>query len=234
MVNLKIGGFTPLSMSDYPGQISAVIFCQGCPWRCRYCHNPHLIPNKRIGEVSFDEVMKFLKKRVGLLDAVVLSGGEPTMQVEVVDAAMTIKSLGFKVALHTCGQYPRVLKKLLPHLSWVGIDIKAPFKKYELITRRKVSPDPILESMKAILDSTAKYEFRTTVHQNLLSTDDVLQIANVLKLLGAKKYVLQNFRREGCINQELCESYSDLAKFNEPQFKGLFEIREFSDNMEAL
>ncbi len=231
MAELKVGGFTPLSMSDYPGHLSAVIFCQGCPWRCRYCHNTHLIPNKNSGDISFNDILLFLNKRRGLLDAVVLSGGEPTMQNEIVDAAIGIKSLGFKVALHTCGQYPKVLEKLLPCLSWIGMDIKAPFHKYQSVVQRKVLPERILESIKLIINSKVAYEFRTTVHKDLLSKEDLFEIAGQLNEMGANEYILQEFRTEGCTDQELCSSYSDLAQYNKSKYRDLFKLRGFSNNL---
>lgn len=218
-------------MSDYPGHLSAVIFCQGCPWRCRYCHNPHLIPNKNSGEISFGDILIFLNKRRGLLDSVVLSGGEPTMQNAIIEAAIGIKSLGFKVGLHTCGQYPKVLEKLLPHLSWVGMDIKAPFDKYQSVVQRKVLPSRILESIKLIINSKVSCEFRTTVHKDLLSKEDLLEIAGQLNLIGVKDYILQEFRTEGCADHELCSSYSDLAQYNKSEYHGIFKLRGFSGSV---
>lgn len=220
MDDLRIGGMTPISTTDYPGHLSAVIFCQGCPWQCRYCHNPHLIPIRSKTEITLDGVLCFLEKRIGLLDAVVLSGGEPTMQSAIVNAADKIKSLGFKVALHTGGQHPKILEKLLPYLSWIGMDIKAPFVKYPTIVQRTIVSQSIMKSVNLIIDSGIDHEFRTTIHKNLLSKKDVFEIEKYLNSKGAKKYILQQFRSEGCIDQELCASYTDLS-----EFEGVFELR---------
>jgi anaerobic ribonucleoside-triphosphate reductase activating protein len=127
---LRIGGFTGLSCTDYPGLLSAVVFCQGCPWRCSYCHNPHLQAPFAATPIAWRNVERFLERRRGLLDAVVFSGGEPTLQSGVADAMRAAKQMGFRVGLHTAGIYPRRLETLLPLTDWVGMDIKAPFAEY--------------------------------------------------------------------------------------------------------
>ncbi|MDD5304810.1 MAG: anaerobic ribonucleoside-triphosphate reductase activating protein, partial [Elusimicrobia bacterium] len=114
---------TPLSTTDYPGVLSAVLFLQGCPWRCSYCHNPHLIPADSPPEREWESALAFLRGRVGLLDAVVFSGGEPTLQDGLEDAMREVKAMGFKIGLHTGGAYPERLVALLPLIDWVGLDI---------------------------------------------------------------------------------------------------------------
>lgn len=161
---LRIGGLTPYSATDYPGCFSAVVFCQGCPWRCRYCHNPHLLPADAPPAMAWDEVVYFLGRRRGLLDAVVFSGGEPTLQDGLAEAARAVKALGFKVGLHTADMYPERLRELLPLFDWVGMDIKAPFADYEQITSVAGSGAKARVSARWILDSGVDYEFRTTVH----------------------------------------------------------------------
>jgi len=195
---LRIGGHTPYSATDYPGCFAAVVFCQGCPWRCRYCHNPHLLSTGSPSAVEWGNVMKFLERRQGLLDAVVFSGGEPTLQKDLAEAARAVKGLGFKVGLHTAGVYPERLHKLLPLLDWVGMDIKAPFSDYEHITGVTDSGWKARTSARWILDSGVDYEFRTTVHSALLSQDALALLGRELAAMGVQHYVLQEFRQQGC------------------------------------
>lgn len=122
---LHVGGFVPFTSTDYPDALSAVVFCQGCPWRCGYCHNPHLIPARADVHHDFDAILAWLASRRGLLDAVVFSGGEPTAQPGLVHAMQQVRRLGFLVGLHTSGAYPRRLADALPLTDWVGLDVKA-------------------------------------------------------------------------------------------------------------
>lgn len=161
---LKIGGVTRCTTIDYPGELAAVLFCQGCPWRCSYCHNQHLQETDRTEDIGWDSMLAFLEKRRGLLDAVVLSGGEPTMQPDIIEAVRTVKQMGFKAGLHTAGAYPAVLQALLPLLDWVGMDIKAPFEDYELITAIPGSGDAARLSAAMVRHSSIPHQFRTTVH----------------------------------------------------------------------
>ena len=121
---LRVAGLTPYSSIDYPGCLSAVVWVQGCPWRCTYCHNPHLQSRTAPPQMHWDAVMAFLRKRAGLLDAVVFSGGEATTDRHLAAAMADTKALGYKIGLHTAGCYPERLKAVLPLVDWVGLDIK--------------------------------------------------------------------------------------------------------------
>jgi pyruvate formate lyase activating enzyme len=134
VAELRVGGLSRLSSCDWPGQLVATVFLQGCPWRCRYCHNPHLLPAPGDGEIAWREVLAFLEARRGLLDGVVFSGGEPTVQAALPAAMRTVRALGFGVGLHTGGPTPERLKAVLPLVDWVGFDVKAPFADYARIT----------------------------------------------------------------------------------------------------
>jgi len=116
---LVVGGLTPLSTVDWPGELAAVVFCQGCAWSCPYCHNANLRPVKP-GERPWAEVLAWLETRQGLLDAVVFSGGEPLLQHGLPQALETVRSLGFKAGLHTSGLDPAALARVLPRVDWVG------------------------------------------------------------------------------------------------------------------
>lgn len=200
---LCIGGLTPLSLLDWPGQLAAVVFCQGCPWRCGYCHNPHLIPPRAATSLKWDDVLAFLERRRGLLDAVVFSGGEPLLHAGISRALHEVKLLGFKLGLHTAGAYPRRLAELLPAVDWVAMDVKAPFADYAATTGAADSGRPALESVRLILASGVAYEFRTTVHPDLLAAAALPALASSLAQLGVRHYALQEFRPQGCASQEL-------------------------------
>jgi anaerobic ribonucleoside-triphosphate reductase activating protein len=196
---LAIGGITPLTSTDYPGCLAAVVFCQGCPLRCPYCQNPHLIPPRAAHNVSWREVVAFLKRRRGLLDAVVFSGGEPTLQGEALaDALRQTRALGFRTGLHTAAPYPETLAALLPLLDWVGMDIKALFTAYEAITGVPGSGEKVYTALRLLLQSGVAHEIRTTVHPQLHSVSGLLQLAEELQGLGVKSFALQEFRAQGC------------------------------------
>ncbi|OGB24935.1 MAG: anaerobic ribonucleoside-triphosphate reductase activating protein [Burkholderiales bacterium RIFCSPLOWO2_02_FULL_57_36] len=196
---LRVGGITPFSATDYPGKLAAVVFVQGCPWRCGYCHNPHLQPRLPGGPLDWTRIRNLLQRRVGLVDAVVFSGGEPTIDPCLANAIGEVRELGFKVGLHSGGIYPTRFNEILPMLDWVGFDIKAPFDhRYERITGVADSATAALDSAQAIISSNVDYEFRTTIHPALLDEDDIMALAQTLAAMGATSYALQVFRAQGC------------------------------------
>jgi len=200
---LRVGGFVPFTMTDYPDALAAVVFCQGCPWRCGYCHNPHLIAARGDDEREFARILDWLRTRRGLLDAVVFSGGEPTAQAELADAIMAVHALGFKVGLHTGGANPRRLAAVLPHVDWVGIDVKAPRAEYAGVTGVPDSGMPALESLDLLLASGVAHEVRTTVHPALTPPPALEQLARELAERGVVRWVLQPFRATGCTSEAL-------------------------------
>jgi anaerobic ribonucleoside-triphosphate reductase activating protein len=205
---LKVGGVTPFSATDYPGKLAAVVFVQGCPWRCGYCHNPHLQVRSDASPVDWQQVLKLLKRRVGLIDAVVFSGGEPTMDAALEDAVREVRALGFGIGLHTAGAYPRRLNEVLPLVDWVGIDIKTSLDAYDDITGSSDSARLALASVDAVLASGVAHEFRTTVHPALHAPKDILTLAHSLSAMGVRNYALQRFRSTGCADEHLTASNS--------------------------
>jgi pyruvate formate lyase activating enzyme len=207
---IKVGGFTPFSATDYPGKLAAVVFVQGCPWRCGYCHNPHLQARTPASPLAWPDILARLRRRVGLLDAVVFSGGEPTMDPGLADAMREVRALGFAVGLHTGGAYPRRLAELLPLLDWVGLDIKASVAGYDAITGIQgsaapawASAAPAWASAELVLASGVAHEFRTTIHPDLHAPADILALAQTLSALGLRDYALQVFRGTGCADERL-------------------------------
>ena len=158
---LRVGGLTRLSASDYPGKLAAVVFCQGCAWRCGYCHNAHLQPRRGREELAWADVMAFLERRRGLLDAVVFSGGEPTQQALLGEAMAQVKAMGYLVGLHTAGIVPRRLAEVLPLVNWVAMDVKARFEDHERVTGVRGSARRARESRDLILGSGVASEFHT-------------------------------------------------------------------------
>ena len=177
---LRIGGFVPFTATDYPDHLAAVVFCQGCPWQCGYCHNRHLLPARSANEIAWLEIMSTLERRRGLLDAVVFSGGEPTVQAALPAAMRVIKSMGFRIGLHTAGIYPRRLAAVLPLVDWVGMDIKADFPDYERVTGVPDSGRAARESAELIVESGVAHQFRTTVDRTLLSEQHLSRISATL------------------------------------------------------
>jgi len=205
-LTLRLGGLVPWSNVDYPGHQAAVLFCSGCPWRCRYCHNSHLwAPEPGL---SWQTVQQFLAKRRGLLDAVVISGGEPLAQAAAVQSALVeIRDAGFGTALHTAGVSPRRLARLLPFVDWVGLDVKGPFSRYAAVTGQSRSGDAAREAIQILLASGKPHELRTTVHPDLLSAHDLITLVTEMVQLGAPSLVLKDFRPTGCPDPDLCAHY---------------------------
>lgn len=158
---LRVGGLTRCSANDYPGKLAAVVFCQGCAWRCGYCHNPELQGARARDEITWPEVLAFLERRRGLLDAVVFSGGEPTQQRGLARAMVDVKSMGFLVGLHTAGIVPWRLEKVLPLVDWVAMDVKAKFDEHESVTRVCGSGERARQSRDLILRSGVACELHT-------------------------------------------------------------------------
>jgi pyruvate formate lyase activating enzyme len=198
-----VGGFVPFTTTDYPDALSAVVFCQGCPWRCGYCHNPHLIPAQREGAHDFATIAEWLATRRGLLDAVVFSGGEPTAQPALIDAMREVRAQGFRIGLHTGGAYPRRLAEALELTDWVGLDVKAPRSRYDDVTGAQGSATAFAASLDAVLSSGVAFEVRTTVHPHLLPADALLALARELAARGVHRWVLQPFRPTGCTNEQM-------------------------------
>lgn len=199
---LRVGGVTPFTATDYPGLLSAVVFVQGCPWRCGYCHNPHL-QQRDSGTQDWESVMVLLRRRVGLIDAVVFSGGEPTIDPCLEHAIADVRALGFKAGLHTAGIYPEHLGKVLPLLDWVGFDIKAPAEHYARVTGVAGSGQAAFACARLVIDSGVAHECRTTLHSALLTDAQLLELATTMSGMGVRNYALQLFRPNGCTDAGL-------------------------------
>ena len=191
---LTVAGLVPFTTIDYPGKLAAVIFLQGCPLRCPFCHNQTLQTEGTPTDVTLLEIQDFLKQRKRLLDGIILSGGEPLKNIEVKYLLQEIKVLNYLVGIHTSGVYPQHLADVLSMTDWVGLDIKAPWDKYELLTGRKGMERPVQDSLKILIESRKDFECRTTCDPRYLTKEDILKIARDLSEQGVQNYVLQHYR----------------------------------------
>ncbi len=199
---MTFGGFTPFTLIDYAGKTACIVFTVGCNFRCPYCHNPELVDET--AEETFSEafVLSFLEKRRGILDGLVITGGEPTMHGDLLPFIAKVKQLGFLVKLDTNGTNPSLLRDALEKklVDYVAMDVKAPLSSYYKTVGRPVNTDALKESIDILLNASIPYEFRTTVVKALLSPEDLEEI--VREISGAKRYYLQKFIPSNILNPQ--------------------------------
>ena len=191
---MNIGGFQRFSLIDYPGKICAIVFTQGCNFRCPYCHNPELVDPKRFSRpIPGEEIIEFLANRRGKLDAVEITGGEPTLQPDLIDFMCDLKKLDYLVKLDSNGSNPAIISEAIKReiVDYIAMDVKAPLERYREITNSRVDPAKIEHSIELIMSSGLDYEFRTTVVKSQLGKRDILEIGRLIR--GSKRYILQKF-----------------------------------------
>ena len=216
-----LGGYQRLTLIDYPGKIATTVFTVGCSFHCPFCHNPELVDSRHsiVNSNLEKEFFDFLKKRKGKLEGVCITGGEPTIQPDLIDFIKKVKKSGFKIKLDTNGSRPDVLKKLLDAkmLDFVAMDIKNSIKRYNNTIGNKVDIDRIKLSVDLIRNSRLPHEFRTTVVPGLHSEKDFDEIAKWLK--GAETYYLQEYREFRILDPRLKKKTKgkkiDLEKIKE-------------------
>jgi pyruvate formate lyase activating enzyme len=216
---MKIGGLQKFSLIDFPGRISAIVFTQGCNFRCPYCHNPELVDPAQYGQTLPEaEVISFLEKRRGRLDAVTLTGGEPTLQPDIDRFLREIKRMGYLTKIDTNGSNPDVIERLIRGslIDYLAMDVKGPLRKYEWIANVKVETAKIRKSIELIAASGIEHEFRTTVVRSQLDHEDLVATA---ELLNEGVYLLQPFVPAKCLDQRFLteasyspEEFSDIRK----------------------
>lgn len=203
---MNIASFQKFTLVDYPGKVATTVFTVGCNFRCSFCHNPELVTSSWStvhGNDSEKDFFKFLKSRKGKLEAVCITGGEPTLQKDLIDFMVKIKKMGFLVKLDTNGMRPDVLKKALDMkvVDYVAMDIKNSLKNYEKTVCAQVDLDRIKMSAEMIMSSRVDYDFRTTVVPGIHREKDFEEIAEWIG--GAKKYFLQRFRDMKTLDADL-------------------------------
>jgi len=228
---MQIGGIEKSTLIDYPGKVACTIFTMGCNFRCPFCYSSELVLPEKMAEqpkIAEKAFFDFLKERQGLLEGVVICGGEPTTHKDLPDFIKRIKDLGFLVKFDTNGSNPEMLRELMQDglVDYVAMDIKAPLgAKYDLATGVKVDLDKIKESIEIIKGSGVDYEFRSTIVPSIHSKEDVIQMAKDIS--PAKKYYLQNFRGEKTIDprfEEIKPYAKDFLLEIQKEISSFFEI----------
>ncbi len=192
---MKISGMQKVTLLDYPGKVACLLFTQGCNFRCPFCHNRDLLESENQHPIDTEEVFEYLQKRKGVLDGVVITGGEPLLQTDLESFMKKIKEMGYSIKLDTNGSNPKKLKKLLDQklIDYVAMDIKNDFRNYDKTSGVNcINIENIKESIKIIENANIEYEFRTTIVKQLHNLEQLQKISNYL---GPKvKYYIQNYR----------------------------------------
>ena len=203
--SIAIGGLQKNSLIDYPGKISCVVFLSGCNFACPYCHNPDLARGCLAANINENSIYDFLESRREFLDGVVISGGEPTLQKDLIRLCRKTKQMGYPVKIDTNGSRPRVIQTLIDEglVDYIAMDIKAdPARYFPLIQKNvpRFSGENIIASIRIIMESKIDYEFRTTCIKPLIDADVIESISRLIS--GAKLYALQKFKNSGVLQPE--------------------------------
>ena len=212
---MNIAGIEKLSLLNYPGNLSFVIFTRGCNWNCSYCHNRHILSDEG-RKYDLTKILNYIDENRTKFDGVVISGGEPLLQKDIVSVIDLIKSKNLLVKLDTNGSYPEILEFLLKtnRVDYVAIDIKGSEITYPLITNTKVDFNNILYSVDLLKHGSIPYEFRTTIIPEFHTEEDFMRILSIVD--GAENYFIQKYRQqEGNFTEpsdELMNKYFHLAE----------------------
>lgn len=230
--DMPIAGIQAMTTIDFPGKIASVFFTRGCPWLCRYCHNPELRNGDPKDIIPFAEIEDFLRKRADFLEGIVISGGEPTLHSSLPDFLQWIRDFGYSTCLHTNGCSPRILTRILKKklVDYIAMDVKAPPAAYDRVTGMGNTGIEAARSIELILSSGIEYEFRTTYHPDILSVEELLDIIHAVYSAGARRYFLQRFKSQGVKDRELVKR-GEISFFPENVVKeaerlfDVFEVR---------
>ena len=222
---MKIGGINTLTLLDFPGKVAAIVFTAGCNFRCGYCHNVQFVEPSEIEKISGhfipeEKVFNFLDTRKGLLDGVVVSGGEPTIWPDLPDFITKIKEKRFLVKLDTNGTCPAMLEKLFYEklVDYVAMDIKMPLGEYEVLAGANPPKEVLAKSVELIKNSGVDYEFRTTVIDEFHDEDVMKRIFDDIG--DVKKFTIQNFRPE----KTLCAKFGNFSPCDEVKLRSFEKI----------
>jgi len=233
---MLVGGFQGTTLIDYPGKIASTVFTCGCNFRCPFCHNPELVfPEKHQFPCSNgNDVLKKLEGRQGFIEGVCITGGEPTLNKDLLDYIQSIKNMGFLVKLDTNGYKPEVIEELLHDnlIDAIAMDIKSSFENYSKACGTDIDINLIKKSIDLIMNSKIQYEFRTTVVPEYVSAEDIEKIAEYIK--GADFYALQQFHKDKVLNPDVIpdvpyekQFFYDMLgkhknKFGKMELRGVF------------
>lgn len=228
---VKINGFQKMTLLDFPGHVAATVFTGGCNLRCPFCHNAALVTEIDPDTLyNIDDVLSFLSSRVGLLDGVAITGGEPLLQFDIAGFIKKIKAMGYKVKLDTNGSYPDKLSEIIEEklVDYIAVDIKNSKEKYsQTVGIENFDTDKIERTAELLKNGGIDYEFRTTVVKEFHTVEDIKKIGEWVG--GAPRYFLQNFVDSGNLIGENMSAVSketliEMKKTAEPYFKSV-EIR---------
>jgi pyruvate formate lyase activating enzyme len=200
---MKIGGLQPVTASDFPGRMAAIVFTQGCNFHCPFCHNSSLLPMESESLIRENEVFDFLQRRRNLLDGVVISGGEPCLQDDLAGFCRRVRNMGFDVKLDTNGSRPEVIEGLLAEnlVDFIAMDIKAPLTRLRELTGRCSHGPQINRSISLIAESGIDHLFRTTDVTPLLSSEDHCSIKKMVP--PGSSHVVQPFVAKNAMSASL-------------------------------
>jgi pyruvate formate lyase activating enzyme len=214
---LPIVGVQRLSVIDYPGKLCATMFTGGCNFRCPYCYNVDMVMgHEGMEKIPEQEFIELVRGRLGFLDSVCVTGGEPTIHKMLPGFLRRVKEIGALVKLDTNGSRPRMLRTLLDRglLDYIAMDVKAPLDRYAEVARYRVKGETIARSIQMVRRSGVDHEFRTTVVPGILDGDGLEEIARTLA--GSKRYFLQQFRP----GRTLCPEFQDVAPYSLEELEG--------------
>ncbi len=221
---MLLSGVTKLTLLDFPEKTACIVFTAGCSFRCGYCHNPEFVLPEQIkkiekGFIPEETFLRFLKRRQGLLEGVVITGGEPTLHPDLEDFIVKIRALGYAVKLDTNGNRPVVLRQLIEKglVQYVAMDFKTSFDRYRTLSGLGVDAQAIAESFHFLKEGIVPYEFRTTLVREI-HTEDVLDTMRQ-SLRGASRYFLQSFRNEIVLDPK----FETLSAFSKSEMESLAE-----------
>ncbi|MFB9147794.1 anaerobic ribonucleoside-triphosphate reductase activating protein [Halomonas alkalicola] len=205
-IRLPIAGVTARDDQALPGRRAAVVYLQGCPLACGYCETAGSMgPARRAAPGEWQAIEALLAARAGEIDAVVFSGGEPTLHPDLPAAADACRALGLAVGLHTAGPYPERLEALLPRLDWVALDTKGRGADFDRISGRPGIWQRHARSLSLLLEGDTPFECRTTVHWRDFTLEELERLAMTLADCGVRRYAIQLARREHCLDPGYCE-----------------------------
>lgn len=237
---MLISGVQKFTILDYPGKVAAIVFTPFCNFRCGYCHNSEFVLPEKIEQIkdSFipeDIFFNFLKTRIGLIDGVVVSGGEPTLQNDLKDFIKKVREMGFLIKLDSNGSNFNVLKDLVDEhlIDYIAMDVKTDLCNYKKISGYIGEENELINNVKKsinlIMNSDIDYEFRTTIAKNFLSKEEIINIGGMIN--GAKKYALQNFRKGETVLDPI---FNNSINYGPAELEEVVEILKNNFNIQKI